>query len=242
MRWSILAALLVFVLLLPAQVINTGHHRMITGGGGGGAPTVVTADCVGLGISGGTTPSFNATGGNAIIGAWFGYGVAPPTVTDDQGNTVTAVGSAPFGFTTDVSVRLFYEENPTSMGAGHTLSIATTGSYSGVCYAVLSGMKTSGLYAGSVNGVNNNSSGTCTPGSQAASGNNVVFEIVGTSNGSTASISDGTFNSLSNVAYGSSGGIFGGRGFYKVNAGTVNPDLVTDATSTACSSAIFIGN
>lgn len=209
--------------------------------GGGSGPAFVTGDCVALGTNGGTTPSFNATGGNAIIGAVFGQQGAAPVPSDGQGNTLnTSLMSYTVSGT--VSIQIFYEENPSSMSSGHTLIISGTpaGSFSGICYAVLSGMKTSGLYGGTVNGTSATGSAACTPGSQAGSGSNVMWSAA-SGNGSTLTFSDGTFNSLTNVANGST---YGGRGAYKINAGTLSPSWTPSGGggNTACSSAIFVGN
>lgn len=238
---------LLAIVLLLAPLCNL-RGQMLTvivagkkGAVGGRTPTFLTGDCVIFGANGGTTPTFNATGGNFIVGYAIGYDAGVPVVTDDQGNSITTLTR--YAVTGDASIQAFYEESPASMSTGHSLSISVASSFSGVCYFVFSGMKTSGvLDTGSDKGTNPASS-SCQAGSETPSNSNSV-SITGVSSSSNATFTVDlgfTANMLSNMAGSSSN--FGGRASYLINSGTVNPTWTPSSGGVgACSSAVFIGN
>jgi hypothetical protein len=231
---------LLSVILALAPVCSQAQMLQVivasgSSGGGGSSVALITSNCEALGANGGTTASFNATGGNFIVGGLIGYDTNPPVVVDDQGNTVTTLTRE--AFVGDTSIQLFYEQNPSSMGSGHTLSVSTTGSFAAICYTVFSGMKTSGVLDSGTTHSTHVSSGGCQPASTApSSGNNVVISVVA-GNGASWTINAG-FTKLGNVANGST---YGGTLGYLINGGTVQPTWTPNAGNTACTNAVFLG-
>lgn len=124
----------------------------------------VTGVVENLGSSGGTTSSFDSTGGNLVVVAVSSYQPsAAPTVSDSKGNTYTALTAQVDG--TTHRIQIFYTANAT-VGSGHTVTITGGTSYSSASVLVFSGAKTTSPFDqqnGAAGAVSPASTGSVTP-------------------------------------------------------------------------------
>lgn len=173
-----------------------GTNAPVSGGGGGTSFALVAStgkDNSGNGAGDVTTAAINTSGASLIVVAvgQFANNTTDPVVTDNQGNTYTALTHYwPTGVDRN-GIQIFYVLNPTT-GASHTFSVATSANYGAVTVLAFSG----GTPAfENQNGNNANWVGTTIqPGSITPAGDNELFVTAATVGASsTISAIDSSF-------------------------------------------------
>lgn len=188
------------------------------------AIAVVTSLAAGTGINGGTTSSLNTTGSTLLVVGVISYalGTVPVVVSDSKSNTWTPLTASQIA--SDARAQIFYAENPSSVGSGHTFSVGYVSIYAAVFVLALSGTVTTSVFdqqAGTTaTSVTSFQPGSVTPGSD----NEIIVSLWGV-NGTYSGLSvDSGFTSIGSVAF-SSGNYYGGAMGYKIQgaAAAVNP-------------------
>lgn len=86
-----------------------------------------------------TTTAMSTVGANLIVIAIGWYSVTSPSISDNQGNTWTALTTS--NIASDVGCKLYYCVNPTT-SASHTFTFGPSSIYGGLIVAAFSGVKT----------------------------------------------------------------------------------------------------
>lgn len=229
LRRNLLLALIVCLLATPA-------HAAIT----------FVASCnVAAGSTGGdniTTAGIDTTGANLIILAlgYYGDGGAV-TITDSKSNTWTPrtaykdVGSG-------TTIRLYYAENPGSVGAAHTFTASSSGAFPSIAVACFAGAATATVYE-TENGATTNSATSLQAGSITPSGDDrLVTGALANGQDQTGSITiNGSYN-LTNTVEHSAGNHIGVSLAYiiQTTAAATNPTWSwTNATNAGATIAAF---
>jgi hypothetical protein len=175
-----LLSLLAVAVTLQAQILTPIAFRSTVAASG---PTLVSSFCQSAAtIDGWTTNSFNSTGGNFIVFSVTKIIGGSITVSDNKSNGNATLLTAQSG-SNSTAAQIGYWQNPTT-GTSHTITISGTGIYTAICVEVWSGMNTSSVYDGTVQGGSGVST-TCAPGSLTpSSGAKVV--VTGLTTGSVA--------------------------------------------------------
>jgi hypothetical protein len=189
------------------------------------------------GSSGGTSPAINTTGSNCIIIGQVRADTESAGVSDNQGNTYTAIT---FYHPSFIGVELYYCISPTT-SASHTFT--TSKQNSSMCIAAFSGVKTTSPLNIDIGASNNNSSTTIQPGSATPSeANELIITVFGSAHTSTVSI-DSSFTITDQVAF-VSGQSYGSALAYIVQgaASAVNPTWTATASGTIDAKAVAMSS
>lgn len=106
---------------------------------------LITSVLLPRGVTGATSSAFDSSGGDLLIVGYAGYNL-PDTMSDNKGNTLTALTAQSTGAAQEGRSRIYYAENPT-VGTGHTVTWAYAGYGNGTAVAaVFSGYATASVF------------------------------------------------------------------------------------------------
>lgn len=131
-----------------------------------------------------TTDAINTTGANLIVIGIAWYSVTSPSISDNQGNTWTALTTS--NVASDVGAKLYYCVNPTT-NASHTFTLGPANVYGGLIVAAFSGVKTTSPFD-QQNGATSSSASALSTGSVTPSEDNELVIFIGGKGGNTTTV------------------------------------------------------
>lgn len=186
------------------------------------AIALVTSIDAAPGNGGGTTGSFDSSGGDLIVVGISSYGMPTASVTDNKGNTYTALTGTANG-PSGAACKLYYCANPT-VGTGHTVTFSQGLSYPVISVAVFSGVTTTSPFDVE-NGANSTTNTSLAPGSVTPTANGeVLISVLSLAAAYSGLGIDSSFSIAQSQAY-SGGNNMGGAIAYYVQptAAAINP-------------------
>lgn len=181
-----------------------------------------------------TTDAIDTTGANLVVIHIAWYSVTSPSISDNQGNTWTALTT--HNVASDCGSKLYYCLNPTT-SASHTFTFGPANVYGGLVVAAFSGVKVSSAFDVQ-NGANSSSASALSTGSVTPSedGELVIFGAGKGGNTTTVNATDvgsitGSFAGITATTYAN------GLGYeIQTTATARNPSLSGSGTSSMAAS------
>ena len=138
-----------------------------------------------------TTTAMSTIGANLIVIAIGWYSVTSPSISDNQGNTWTALTTS--NIAGDVGCKLYYCVNPTT-NASHTFTFSPSAIYGGLIVAAFSGVKTTSPFDQQAGNTGSGITGLA-PGSVTPTEDNELVIFAAAKGGNTSTVNattDGT--------------------------------------------------
>ena len=139
-----------------------------------------------------TTSAINTVGANLIVIAIGWYSVTSPSISDNQGNTWTALTTS--NIASDVGCKLYYCLNPTT-NASHTFTFGPTAIYGGLVVAAFSGVKTASAFD-QQNGATSSSASALSTGSVTPTEDNELVIFAAAKGGNTTTVNATSVGSM----------------------------------------------